>query len=88
MKKKVKIVGNTLSYDKYVTRKGTRYLRESLPSDDPDNLYNYLKTGGVRPEDHGIYHPDVEKFIYLSRNELIEHIIDLEDEIKQLKKAK
>lgn len=58
-------------------------LREALPLNDPDLLYTYIKESHVlieanlTPEDFGIFHPVVKKYIDKPKEELIKDITDL-----------
>lgn len=50
---------------------------EALDINDPDHVYNQVKSQGERPEDFGFEHPYAEEFKDKSRNQLIEEIIEL-----------
>lgn len=75
----------SLSYSPWVKRGSMLYNRECLEHDDPNHLYNYLKTHGIRPEDYGIQHPLNElmdrEFRDKSRGELISEIMHLRKEM-------
>lgn len=80
-----------LHYNQYVNRGPMMYLRSALPLDDPDQLYNYLKSSSVLknanlyPEDFDIYHPLSEKIKNCTKEELLSIITDLKIENEKLK---
>jgi hypothetical protein len=70
-----------IQIQKYWSRgTGISTLREALPHNHPEHLYNYVKNQlGVPPEAYGIYHPFTEKYMNKTREELIARISELED---------
>jgi hypothetical protein len=79
---KIVVNGDQIKYDAYA-RKGRGWvLREALPANDPDQLYNYLKANGITPEDYGIFHPITEKYKDLTREQLLAKLYDLEVELE------
>lgn len=59
----------------------------ALDISDPDHVYNQILAMDKRPEDYGIKHPYAEEFENRSREELIEEIIKLRDELTGWVKA-
>lgn len=57
---------------------------EALDFDDPDHVYNQIKSQGKIPEDYGFYSPRHEEFKYKNRNELISEIVDLRKELNSV----
>lgn len=73
----------TIAIPKWVKRGSMMANRDTLSHNDPDHTYNYVKdTLGLRPEDYGITHPLTEKYSHLSRDELIDLIVSMEQEIE------
>jgi len=63
---------------------GMMYNRQFLPIDHPENIYNWTKRTypDLDPEDYGIYHPDVEKYKDMGRNELMLAVMKLAMELR------
>lgn len=61
-------------------------LREALPLDHPENLYNHFKTQypDLEPEDYGIFHPLREKYKDWTREALMSKICDLEIQLSKI----
>lgn len=64
-------------------KRGTMMVnRAALDWNDPDHIYNHIVSLGYRPEDYGIKHPMTEEFEDKSRDELIDEIVKLRQEIE------
>jgi hypothetical protein len=76
-----------LTYDAYWDAgNGHHLLREALPIYHKENLYNYIKRHDIVPEEYGVYHPIRHEYSSLSRNELLNKVVELELQIKQMEK--
>lgn len=60
---------------------------EALDINDPNHIYNQIKSQGARPEDFGYQHPYDSEFSEKSREELIEQIVELRREITAMHKS-
>jgi hypothetical protein len=68
----------TIDVPVWVKQGGMLIRRDALGPDDPDQTYNYIKnTMGLRPEDYGVYHPYDQEFARMSREQLIDEVIEL-----------
>lgn len=78
--------GSQITYDKYVKRGSLLMLRSALGINDPDFLYNYLKSNNIEPENYGIKHPAYEsalaKYGNLNKDELLSIIGRLEYDLE------
>ena len=70
-----------LHYDSWVTIGTMMYNRECLSESDPNQLYNYLSTCGIQPEDYGIEHPLVNEFKDYTRPQLIQELVNIRREL-------
>ena len=71
----------------YDTGNGLIVRRDCLSIDNPEHTYNYMKNVmGVTPEDYGIMHPDTEKYMDYTREELMSRVVELERENRLLSK--
>lgn len=61
---------------------GMMYETSALDPDHPMHPYNQVKTQGLRPEDYGLSHPRYEEFDKLTREELIDQIVELRKEVE------
>lgn len=68
----------------WVKRGSMMVNAEALSPSDPDHTYNQILAQGKRPEDYGIFHPYEVEFKGRSRNELIEEIVALREEVESL----
>jgi hypothetical protein len=68
---------------------GMMYNRNCLPIDHPESIYNWTKRTypDLDPEDYGIYHPDVEKYKDMSRDELMVAVMKLAMELRSANQA-
>lgn len=60
---------------------GMIYNTDCLPITHKMHPYNQIKTKGLSPEDYGIEHPHTVEFESKSRNDLIEEILHLREEL-------
>lgn len=64
-----------LCYSAYFSNGSMMTLREALSPDNPEHLYNHLKSNGITPEDYGVKCPlerEVEEYYGdMSREQLI-----------------
>jgi hypothetical protein len=91
MSEKVYVVGDDLHYDAYWhPGNGMGYLREALEHDHPEQLYNYLKRNGIEPELYGVFtiqqRLTQEKYNHLSKEQLINKLVELEIELMNVYK--
>lgn len=58
---------------------GMMTRRDCLGPDHPEHTYNWFKREypDLKPEDYGVYHPDVEKYSHMSKNELMVEVMEL-----------
>lgn len=70
-----------LHYDSWVTIGTMMYNRECLAESDPDQLYNYLVSHGIEPENYGIEHPLVEEFKDYTRSQIIQELVAVRREL-------
>lgn len=73
-----------ITIQRWVKRGSLMVNAEALKYSDPDHIYNQVLAQGKRPEDYGIFHPYEAEFKGKSRNELIEEIVSLREEIESL----
>jgi hypothetical protein len=76
-----------LHYDSWVTLGTMMYNRECLAESDPNQLYNYLTSCGVEPENYGIEHPLVEEFKDYTRSQIIQELVALRRELLAYQQA-
>lgn len=74
-----------LQYQAYLNTGTMLILSEALDHDHPENLYNYLKSHGIKPEDYGVKLPideiAEEEYRGVSREELIVELVKAKREI-------
>ncbi len=70
-----------ISIKQWVRRGKMLYATDALDWNDPAHPYQQALEQGVKPEEFGIQHPLVEKFKNWNRDELIQRIVELEDEL-------
>lgn len=70
-------------------RKGHYILRRALPIEHPEHLYNWFKREypDLEPEWYGVYHPDVEMYKDMTRDELMVEVMKLAMEVRAANKA-
>jgi hypothetical protein len=59
---------------------------DALDIDDPDHPYNQCIAQGGIPEQFGLYHPEHERLEHMSREQLIQEVISLSQQVKQMEK--
>lgn len=71
-----------ISYKPWIKRGNMLINAESLDIDDPDHIYNQIKSQGGIPEDYGFHHPLAEEFKGKTRGELIQEIVRLRKDLE------
>ena len=75
-----------ITYRVWVRRGGMLVNTNALDPDDPDHVYNQIKSQGVDPEDYGVFDPYEDEFKDWSVHDLKKEILSLRKELVSLYK--
>lgn len=80
-----------LQYQAYLNTGTMLILREALDHDHPEQLYNHLKSHGIKPEDYGVRYPLDEiaeqEYSGVSREALISELVKAKRELEAYYRA-